>query len=96
MISGTNVTAGSGELFCWTYSGSLAPSGVTLYVDGSSQSISVNQKTLTSGSTSTSPVYVGERNNGTSFFQGALGYMRVWNQVLTSAQIDTLYSNGPQ
>ena len=96
MISGTNVTAGSGELFCWTYSGSLAPSGVTLYVDGSSQSISVNQNTLTSGSTSTSPVYVGERNNGTSFFQGALGYMRVWNQVLTSAQIDTLYSNGPQ
>lgn len=87
----------SSVLLVWTYSGNLALSGVQMYINGVNQTpLSDGSGTLTSGSTSTSPVFVGARNNSSNFFSGALAYMRVWNQVLTQAQISLLFSQGPQ
>lgn len=92
----TNTAASTSGLYCWTYSGSLAPSGLLLYVNGALHSTTTTTATLTSGSTSTSAVYVGSRSNSTNFYSGSMGYMRVWNQVLTSAQIATLFGLGPR
>lgn len=79
-----------------TYSGNLNVSGVKLYQNGVSETVSDSTGTLTSGSTSTQPFVVGARGNGSNFYSGAMAYMRVWNQVLTQAQVTALFALGPQ
>lgn len=97
MTAVSSAATGTGAQFVvYTYSGSLTLAGVRIYINGTSETLTDQTGTLTSGSTSTVPVYVGSRNNGTSFYTGALAYMRVWNQVLTPAQVTKLFSNGPQ
>lgn len=78
-----------------TYTGSLTLAGIVVYVNGVSQAISDASGTLSSSFTSTVPFLVGRRADGTSYFSGALAYMRVWNQALTSTQVTALYSAGP-
>lgn len=90
-----DLVAGTPALVVITYSGSLNVSGVREYINGSLQTITDTTGTLTSGSTSTQVFNVGARS-GTNFYNGALAYMRVWNQVLTPAQVTKLFSNGPQ
>lgn len=91
-----NIFLNTPAMFVVTYSGNLNISGVTMYVNGVAQTIADSSGTLTSGSTSTTPFTVGARNNASSFFQGALAYMRVWNQILTQSQISALFTAGPQ
>jgi Concanavalin A-like lectin/glucanases superfamily len=90
------IAANTATLIVVTYTGNLALSGVTMYLNGALRSITDSSGTLTSGATSTSPLYVGARNNASSFFHGALAFMRVWNTVLTGTQVSALYALGPQ
>jgi Concanavalin A-like lectin/glucanases superfamily len=95
VVGTVQATAGA-QMYCWTYNGNLSYTGVNLYANGASESTVVNTGTLTSGSTSTSPVFVGARNNSTNPYGGAIAYLRVWNTALTSGQIAALYALGPQ
>lgn len=87
----------AGILLVYTYTGSLTLAGVKIYINGINQTpLSDSSATLTSGATSTQPFVVGARGDATSGFNGSLAFMRVWNSVLTPAQISKLYSLGPQ
>lgn len=94
--SPANLAIGTPALVTVTYNGNLNVSGVKLYINGVSQTLADSSGTLTSGNTSTQPFIVGERGDGTNQYTGAMAYMRVWNLVLTQAQVTLLNSQGPQ
>lgn len=94
--SPASIVPGTAVFVVVTYTGNLNVSGVKYYANGSSLTVADTTGTLTSGSTSTQPFIVGARSNSTNFFNGAMAYLRVWNQVLTQAQISLLFSQGPQ
>jgi Concanavalin A-like lectin/glucanases superfamily len=79
-----------------TYTGSLNAAGVSIYIDGVAQTVTDQSGTLTAGATSTQPFIMGARGNATSFYDGGMAYMRVWNQVLMPTQVSALYALGPQ
>jgi hypothetical protein len=93
--TGGTALALSAQCIVDTYSGSLNLAGTKIYVNGTTQSLTDTAGTLTSGSTSTSPVHVGARNNSTNLIAGNLAYVYVWNQVLTPAQAAQFCSAGP-
>jgi hypothetical protein len=91
------VLIASPYLIVITYTGSLNVSGVAIYSNGTSLSVTDLAGTLsTGGISSTQPFMVGARGNATNFYDGAMAYMRVWNQVLTPTQVSALYALGPQ
>lgn len=88
---------GAAQLLVFTYTGSLTLAGVKIYVNGVNQTpLSDVSGTLSASFTSATPFLVGQRTDGTSGYQGAMAFMRTWNQVLTAAQIAKLFSQGPQ
>jgi hypothetical protein len=94
----TTFATGGTHQGCFTYDGSSAGAGVAIYLDGVAGT-SVSGNTLSGSIASGVPVAIGALHNGsaaTTFFQGALGYTRIYNSVLTAGQISALYALGPQ
>jgi len=79
-----------------TYDGSNTVAGLLFYINGVVQTMDTLGDNFVPPGISAQPFQIGLRPNGTQPYGGGLAYMRVWNQVLTSAQITTLYGNGPQ
>ena len=93
-----NVQPSTGVIhhFCTTYDGSRDASGVTLYVDGVQQSVTVGQNGLTGSIANTEPVNLAERTtNGTATFQGNMADLRIYDVELSSSQVSTLFAAGP-
>lgn len=81
-----------------TYDGSNGIAGLKTYVNGSLQATTQYSATApTTPANSAALFHMGTRTDGaTAAYGGALAYMRVYTQVLTSAQVSTLYALGPQ
>lgn len=84
-VSAGTINTGSWDhvAMTWVESGNL-----TLYQNGSSIA-----STATSGSmsSSTEPVYIGERQDQNWHIPGSVSDVRIYNQELTAGQIQTLY-----
>ena len=75
-----------------TYDGSTNASGVKLYQDGVEVAIIIDVDTYTSGSVLNShPFQIGTRNGG-EFFDGNIDEVTVWDEVLTSGNITSIYN----
>lgn len=90
------LTSNNPTLIVITYTGSLNLAGVKAYSNGAPNGVTDSSGTLTSGATSTVPFLIGRRSNSTNYYSGYMAYMRVWNVVLTQAQITALNALGPQ
>lgn len=80
---------------CITYSGSGAASGVTIYVDGSSQTKTTNSDTLgTNTIVTTNALYLGGRASSGSnqYFTGSLDEVAIYNSTLSSTDVTALYN----
>lgn len=78
---------------CVNVDGSKTAAGVHIYIDGSLAAIngSMTTDTLTGSSASPVPVALGALHNGAaaaSFFQGSMGYSRVYNSVVSCPAIN--------
>lgn len=95
----TGATVGVTHFVCFTYDGSKSASGVKIYLDGSPVATSTNANTLTGSAVSGNPIRLGARKNGagsTNFLGGTLGYVRLYNRVLSSSEVSTLFAVGPR
>lgn len=62
-----------------------------LYIDGEQHGWA--QDTTTGDTTNTSPLYLGKRGNNINYFKGRIDEVRVYNQGLSAAAVQTLYVN---
>ena len=75
-----------------TYDGSGNASGVKLYQDGVELSTAIVADTYTSGSVLNShPFQIGARNSG-ELFDGNIDEVTVWDEVLTSGNVTSIYN----
>jgi hypothetical protein len=83
----------------FTYTGNGSATGIALYVDGAPITTVVGTNTLDGGNTQPDSVpsvgYSAGNEIGQAFL-GAIADIRIYDVLLTSAQISTLYSTGPQ
>lgn len=92
----TAISNGVTTQICFTYDGSKTAAGVQIYMAGSAAPLTTLEDNLTGSIVNTVPVHVGARNNTTFVMSGAIADVRVWNSQLTSGNISTLFSAGPQ
>ena len=82
-----------------TYNGNQDVSGVTIYINGVSQTLTTQLNTLSGNAvSSTSPLLMGGRVDGTNLLgvEGAAEQdCRVYDVTLTQAQVTALYTAGP-
>lgn len=78
-----------------TYDGSQSTSGVKIYEDGASVSISVDHGVLSATTASGLPTRFGARSDGTNEYAGAMAFVGIYNCVVTSTQVSTYNASGP-
>lgn len=97
VIQTSGNTAGSNLQACWTYNGSRTPAGITIYANGSSVATTTVVNTL-SATISNPAIGLGVVFNGgggAAPFNGTVGYVSIWNCVLSAGVISTNNAAGP-
>ena len=88
-----NVYDGNWHHILTTYDGTADVTGVKIYYDGSSQSLTETVGTLSSGSSLvTAPYSIGSRNGTEQFFSGTLDDVRVYKRVLGTTEVADLFA----
>lgn len=94
-VFGGSLTGGGATNFVVaTYDGSSLATGVIVYINGVSQSLTVNHNSLSSSSQNGLPFYVMQRSNGSFPNSGTLAYMTICSGVMSSAKVTTNYNGG--
>lgn len=90
----TNAFASAGSLtfVCWTYDGSGVAAGVQLYINGVVSLRLTPDDNLSGTLATTTPVSIGGIPSGVAsqFFGGGIGNVRIYDRVLTQAEITAL------
>lgn len=92
-----NVLDGQWHQVAFTYDGSSAAAGVKIYIDGAPAAISVGLDTLGSSiaNDTEAEFNIGTRMNGAAHtFTGAIDEVALFDQVLTGAQMTSIYQSG--
>jgi len=77
-----------------TYDGSTDASGMTIYVDNTSESLTINMDTLGNDDTTNSiDINIGRREYG-NYFDGYVGHVSVWNKELNQSEVTEIYNSG--
>lgn len=78
-----------------TYSGNSSATGFKIYVNGSSQAITVQFNTSASNWTTAQDFNFGTYNNGSgAYYNGQLDEVTFWNKELSSGEVTSLYNAG--
>ena len=77
-----------------TYDGTAAVSGLNLYINGSLETISQSIDSLTTGTTVSSANFEIGARSATQETDGLIDEVGVWNRVLDSTDVSTLYNLG--
>ncbi len=88
----TNYSDGNWHHVVTTYDGSSSASGVRIYFDGISQSLTTNQDSLSSSIVTSTPLQVGSRNNAAQFFNGSIDEVKIYNSALSAYQAKLDYN----
>ncbi len=90
----TNIQDNNWHYVAVTYDGSSSASGVKIYIDGVSDTLTINSNTLTATTLSAEPLRIGCRA-GCSFsrFNGAIDEVYIYNKVLTDTEILSYLTN---
>lgn len=76
-----------------TYDGSSSPSGIKIYIDGISQTLTTEVNNLDSSIITTNPFIIGVRTDLNSPFTGQIDNMKVYPYALSSSQITSDYNS---
>lgn len=92
-----SVSAGAAHFIVLTYSGATkTPADVSIYIDGVAKTLTASWNTFTGSSAGAQPVTFGARADNSNALIGSLGYVRIFSRVLSSSEVTTLFSAGPQ
>jgi len=89
-VTTTTYNTGTWRHFCITKSTSSDASGVKLYVDGTSVSLTTTTNNLSATLANAIAVSVGGYNGGTSRFTGSMDDVQWWNVELSAAEVTKL------
>jgi len=88
------VNDGDGHSIVITYDGSTNANGMTIYIDGTSASIDINNDNLGNDDTTNSiDINIGRREYGV-YMNGFLAHVSVWNKELNSTEVTAIYNSG--
>ena len=76
-----------------TYSGNSATSGIKIYIDGVSVSLT-KQHTLNATTVNAAPFQIGARNSASIFAKSAIDEVSLFNTELSASDVTTIYNNG--
>lgn len=76
-----------------TYDGTSYASGVKIYIDGISQSLTTISDTLDSTIINTNPLLIGSRGTSAHYY-GKLDEILIWGKVLTQSEVSYRYNAG--
>lgn len=95
-VESTDTVASATEFYhiMVTYDGSNSASGVNMWINGKSQSLTVYSDTLSTTTTNNVNLNVGYRDNSAQQFVGQLDELVVFNVEVASTTIDALYNAG--
>ena len=95
-VSGsTNIRNTGRHYVVATYDGSQTAVGVKLYVDGTAETVSTTSNNLTLSAATGAALDLGTRPADSNSMTGILGYVEIYNCVLTSTQVSTYNAAGP-
>jgi len=77
-----------------TYDGSSTAAGVSIYIDGVSQSISITVDTLVASTLNSEQLRIGTLAASTEPWDGNLDEFSVWDKELTSGEVTEIYNAG--
>ncbi|MEP7166772.1 MAG: LamG domain-containing protein [Candidatus Woesebacteria bacterium] len=78
-----------------TYDGSSKGVGVRLYFDGTEIPVTVSMDNLSATTVNAIPLNFGSRNSSTQKFTGNLDEARIYNRIISPAEVRALYSYAP-
>ena len=90
-------TAISGSVFSMitiTYDGSKDVSGVKIYINGVSDTLTTINNTLTGSTSNTEDLYFGRGVSSANYFGGIQDEISVFNKELTASEVTQLYNGG--
>ena len=87
------LTAGTWHHVVFTYDGSSASSGCTVYVDGSAEAGSWTG-TLSATISNSAPFNIGARNNGSLPFNGKIDEVAIFDSTLSASDVTAIYNSG--
>jgi hypothetical protein len=93
ICSGATFTTGI-HFIGMTYDGSQTVGGIKLYQDGVACPSYTNSGTLTGSSASTQPVTIAGRTGGNDYLLGVEAYTRIYNRVLSPADMTAYFAAG--
>ncbi len=92
--STTTITDTNWHNIVVTYDGSSASSGVKIYIDGVSDTVSASG-TLTTGTTiNSAPFNIGARNSNNMFADGNIDETAIFSSELTSENVTSIFNSG--
>lgn len=81
---------------CVTYDGSSTPGGVNIYVDSTDEVLTtVTSSPLSASILNADPLRFGARSDGADRLTGNMTQVGIFSAVLSQAQVDELFDNGP-
>jgi hypothetical protein len=92
--STTNLDDGNWHFVGYTYNGTSNASGVSMYVDGNSETETILFNTLSLTILNDINPRVGTRGDGNEPFNGTIDEVIVYNRTLTPEQIAAIYNSG--
>jgi len=90
-------TAISGSVFSMitiTYDGSKDVSGVKIYINGVSDTLTTIDNTLTGSTSNTENLSFGRGESSVNYFGGIMDEVGIWNKELTASEVTELYNSG--
>ena len=95
MITDAVLKPGQWQHVFATYDGSGKPAGVKIYIDGVEQKLSIERDTLKADANiqTTTPLRIGQRSHTQVFDGGAVQDARIYNRLLTPAEVKSLAEN---
>ena len=91
---GSVVVTNSWQHVVVTYDGSKDVSGVIIYLNAVSKSLTTNSNTLTGDISNTAPFRIGVNHTDGEYMNGFLDEVRIWDKELTSYEVGHLYNSG--
>ena len=89
------VSSGVVRYLVWTYDGSGSTSGMKTYIQALLGTTNSFLNPLTSSAANGTPIVIGARPDGSNPMMGGMGYLALYNCVLTSTQVTTNFAAGP-
>jgi hypothetical protein len=94
VASSTSINDGNFHHVVITYDGSTDASGVKIYIDGVSDSLTIDKDSLSSTTITTADFRIGNRDGRSEYFTGSMDEIFIFNGTLSQNNVDYLYNSG--